>query len=78
MVLKLSFLALGVASGIVTAAAVKATDVINEHGQDVGIVASRGGKFLGMTWAATALMLVATVSWMGSCCVRPRKGVSSI
>ncbi|KAI9886517.1 MAG: hypothetical protein M1823_001698 [Watsoniomyces obsoletus] len=69
----LSFLALGIASGIVTAATVKATEIINDKGRDIGIAATRGNKFLGMTWAATATMLLATILWMTQCCVRRRK-----
>lgn len=65
-------MALGVASGIATAVAVKATEIINEEGNRIGVTASRGNKFLAMTWSATGLMLVATLSWMVLCCFKPR------
>ena len=57
----LSFLALGIASAIATSAMNKAVHVINEDGKKIGVSAFKGTKFLGMTWAATALMLVSTL-----------------
>lgn len=72
---QLSFLALGIASGIATAVAVKATDIINREGARIGVSASRGSKFLAMTWSATALMFLAAIVWMCLLCVRPRRKV---
>jgi len=59
----LAFLAIGLASAIVTAIVSKSTDLINKYGNDVGISAQKGGKFLVLTWVATALMLIASMVW---------------
>lgn len=63
----LAFLAVGIASGIVTAVAMKAAELINRYGDDVGVSAQRGGKFLAVTWAATALMLLSSSVWCFEC-----------
>lgn len=63
----LTFIVIGVASAIGTAFAVKATDIINRYGRRVGIAAYRGNKFLALTWAATGLVLVASVIWCFAC-----------
>ncbi len=60
----LSFLALVIASAIVTAFMVKVTDVINENGNDIGVYANKGSKFLAITWAATGAMFLALLSWI--------------
>jgi len=72
----LAFLAIGLASALVTAVMVKGSDVINEHGNAIGLEADRGNKFLALTWAATGLMLVALVAWIVGFCVRPRQKIS--
>ncbi|GAB7365157.1 hypothetical protein MBLNU230_g6244t1 [Neophaeotheca triangularis] len=63
----LAFVAVGVASGVVTAVAVKAAELVNFYGNDVGVRAERGGEFLAVTWAATALMLLSLVVWCFEC-----------
>ncbi|KIX09977.1 uncharacterized protein Z518_01058 [Rhinocladiella mackenziei CBS 650.93] len=69
----LAFLAIGIGSAISTAIVVKAVDAINKYGDDIGIAAEMGDKFLGMTWAATGLMLLAaTVSLVQFCAGRRR------
>ncbi|CBX95704.1 hypothetical protein IAQ61_004535 [Plenodomus lingam] len=76
LIATLAFVAIGVASGLVTAVMVKATDVINQYGNDVGIEANRGNKFLALTWAATGLMLVVLLAWIVEFCIgRRRKAV---
>jgi len=65
----LAFLALGIASAIVTAVMVKVVDAVNQYGNDIGVAAYKGNTFLGMTWAATALMLVGSIGWCADCCV---------
>ena len=60
----LACLSLGIASAIVTAVVVEGASAVNKFGEDVGIVAERGDKFLGLTWAATLLMLVAFAVWL--------------
>jgi hypothetical protein len=64
----LGFLAFGIASGVVTAVAVKATQEVNKYGAAISVSANRGNGFLGLTWAATACMLVASLaSCLGMC-----------
>ena len=60
---------LGLASGLVTAVIVKASNAINKYGNDIGLEAYRGGRFLALTWAATALMLVAVLACIGEFCL---------
>lgn len=60
----LSFLCFGLGSAILTAFMVKASDLINEHGNDVGLYAHKGGKFLALTWAATGAMFLAWLTWI--------------
>jgi hypothetical protein len=64
LVATLAFLAIGLASALVTAVMVKGTKLINQYGNDVGVEALYGKKFLTLTWVATALMLVALVVWV--------------
>ncbi|KAK5706582.1 hypothetical protein LTR97_001572 [Elasticomyces elasticus] len=77
----LAFLAIGLASAIATAVAVKASDVINKYGDKIGVHANKGTKFLTLTWVATAVMLVASMVWCFDCIAgrrnkrsAPRKG----
>ena len=42
----------------------KAVNLINDVGHAVGIAAYKGNVFLGMTWAATLLMLFASIVWI--------------
>ena len=69
----LAFLTIGIASAITTVVAVKADHVINHYGNDVGISASKGGKFLAITWAATGLVFLSLIYWMFECVVGHRK-----
>jgi hypothetical protein len=64
----LAFLALGVASGIATAIAIKVRDVINEKASFLNIVATSSSTFLGMSWAATVGMLCVMLMWCCVCC----------
>ena len=59
----LAFLMILGASAIISVIAVKATHLINEYGRDIGIRADRGDKFLALTWAITALVLISWVVW---------------
>jgi uncharacterized BrkB/YihY/UPF0761 family membrane protein len=68
----ISFLALGIASTIVTVFIVKATSVINQYGNEIGVYAYKGDKFMGITWAATSVMLIAIVAWIVEGCLRRR------
>lgn len=64
----LAFLLGLVASALATAVAVLGEKYINQYGEEVGISATAGRKFLGLTWAATAAMLICLVWWSVDCC----------
>jgi len=68
----LSFVALAIASIIVTVAEVKAAHIINKYGNDIGVYAYKGGRYLALTWASVALMLVASCAWVAEFCVGRR------
>ena len=63
VVASVAFFSLGIASAVVTAVIVQGTDAVNKFGNEVGIEAQQGNKFLGITWAATLLMMVAFLIW---------------
>jgi hypothetical protein len=69
----LSFLAIGLASALVTAVIEKGGNVINQHGNDIGVVANKGKKFEALTWVATALMFVAMLLWVFEMCTGRRR-----
>jgi len=73
LVALLAFVAIGLASALVTAVLVKATDLINQYGNDIGVEASKGNKFLALTWAATGLMFVVVLAWVAEFCVGRRQ-----
>ena len=60
----LAFITIVIASALVTYISEKATSVINKYGDDIGVSADRGSKFLALTWVATAAMFIATVVWI--------------
>ncbi|KAL8848201.1 MAG: hypothetical protein Q9221_006770 [Calogaya cf. arnoldii] len=62
--IQLALLALGIASAIATVIMSKVVHEINDKGNDIGISASKGKTFLGMTWAATVLMAIAAMAWI--------------
>lgn len=72
LIATLAFIAIGLASALVTAVMIKGTDVINQHGNDIGVEAKWGAKFLGLTWAATGLMLVVVLMWVVEFCIGRR------
>ncbi|KAL1636134.1 hypothetical protein SLS58_009983 [Diplodia intermedia] len=72
MLAVLAFLAFGIASAIATAIAVKGADVINQYGNDIGIEAHRGGKFMAISWAATGVLFLAILAWCVECCIGRR------
>lgn len=73
VVWSLAFLAVALASAITTAVAVKASRVVNKHGDDVGVSASKGNKFLVLTWVATGLAFLNTAVWCLECVVGRRR-----
>ena len=62
------------ASAISTGVIVKITDLVNKHGSVIGVVAERGNTFIGMTWAATLLVLCASGIWFVEIIIGRRRG----
>ena len=71
--LQLAFGCLLLASSIATILISKVVDVLNKHGNDIGIYAYKGETFIAMTWAATLLTLIAGFYWMWEF-IRERRG----
>lgn len=53
-----------IASSISTGVINKICDAVNKHGNDIGIEAYKGKTFIGMTWAATLLVVLAGGIWV--------------
>ncbi|KAH8590546.1 actin cortical patch SUR7/pH-response regulator pali [Bisporella sp. PMI_857] len=68
----LAFVALLIPSIIVTVAQKKFTHIINKYGDDIGVVAHRGTKYLSITWVATGVMFLASLAWMIDFCIGRR------
>lgn len=65
----LSFFALLAASLIITIVQVKAVDLINKYGNSIGVYASKGNKFLVLTWVAVGIMLLTVAAWSVDYCL---------
>lgn len=65
----LACVALLIASALVTAFITQTTANANLYGNDAGIVAYSGSRFLALTWVATVLVLVASIVWCFDCVV---------
>lgn len=52
------------ASTIITATMVPFVNTVNVQGADIGLGATKGTKFLWMTWSATVLMLLTGCIWL--------------
>jgi hypothetical protein len=59
----LSFLSLLNASLMITIVQTKAVDFINKYGNDIGVYAYKGRKYMALTWAAVAVMFLARTAW---------------
>lgn len=57
--LSLSFLSLLIASAVTTIVQKNAVAVINKYGNEVGVYAYKGDKYLLLTWAAVVVMFLA-------------------
>jgi len=68
----LSFVALLLASIIITVLQGKMTSLINKYGNDIGVYAYKGGRYLALTWVAMAIMFLATAAWATEFCVGRR------
>lgn len=69
----LGALTLMIGSAITTAVANKGVAQINDAGEDVGITAIAGRKFITISWVAFGLMGATLLFWTTACCF-PRKG----
>lgn len=56
--LSLSFLSLIVASAIITIVQIKAVGLINKNGNEIGVYAYKGDKYLLLSWAAVLVMFM--------------------
>jgi len=65
----LSFLAFMVASIIITIVQNKFTHLLNKYGNELGLFAYRGTKYLIITWVATAVMFLAAAAWVAEFCI---------
>ena len=63
----LAFFAAVLASAITTAVAVKAAHVVNKHGEQIGVQATRGGRFMALTWVAAGLCALNVFVWVFEC-----------
>ena len=46
--------------------------MINKYGNDIGVYAYKGGKYLVLTWTSMAVMFVASMAWVVEFCVGKR------
>jgi len=69
----LAFLAIGIASALVTAVYVLGVDAINKYGKEVGLQANTSKKMLAISWAGTACALIAMLFGFCGICVGARK-----
>jgi hypothetical protein len=64
-----------IASIIVTIVQNKASHLINKYGNEIGVYAYKGKKYLIITWVATAVMGLAMIAWVAEFCIgRRNKG----
>jgi hypothetical protein len=65
----LSFFTLLIASIIITVIQMKATHLINKYGNEIGVYAYKGTKYLVLTWVAVAVMFLVALWWVVEFCV---------
>lgn len=63
----LAFWSILIASALTTTVAVKVADVVNDKGKVAGVAASKGDKFLALTWVAVGLAFVDALVWTVEC-----------
>ncbi|KAG9244904.1 actin cortical patch SUR7/pH-response regulator pali [Calycina marina] len=69
----IAFIAFLICSIIITIVQKKFTSIINKYGNDIGLYAHRGSKYLVITWVATAVMFLAMVAWVVEFCIGRKK-----
>lgn len=65
----LSFVTFLIASIIITIVQNKASHILNKYGNDIGLYAYKGGKYLIITWVAVAAMFLASAAWVVEFCI---------
>jgi len=65
----LSFAAFLISSIIITIVQKKASHIINKYGNEIGLYAYKGGKYLVITWVAVAVMFLASAAWVVEFCI---------
>jgi hypothetical protein len=73
----IGFMASMVASAISTAIINNVVSTFNKHGNDIGIYAYKGMTFIGMTWAATILIILSAVAWIFESLLHKRRAAAS-
>lgn len=69
----LSALCLTICSILVTVAGKKGVDKINDIGDDIGISAKLGTKFIIITWVAAGCMMAVMMYWVTQLCMMRRE-----
>ncbi|KAI2606710.1 hypothetical protein GGR54DRAFT_620410 [Hypoxylon sp. NC1633] len=73
----LATIALAVGSAIATAISKRGVSEINSRGQEAGISAIEGTKFMIISWVSFAVMFVALLCWSVMCCYPRRRSRST-
>ncbi|KAF2674747.1 hypothetical protein BT63DRAFT_420033 [Microthyrium microscopicum] len=69
----LGFVVAAIVSIIVTAAAVMVDNAVKDLATVIGVVSTRGDGFLGLTWAATGCLFIASILGSFTCCAGRKK-----
>ncbi len=59
----LSFIVLLIASITITVVQQQAAHLINKYGNDIGVYAYKGAKYMALTWVSVAVMILASAAW---------------
>jgi hypothetical protein len=73
-----AFMAMGIASAIVTSVAVKGDNIIDKYGKKIGVEAARGNGYLALTWAGTACLFLASIVGCFGCCLGRKRRVKTV
>lgn len=68
----LTFVALLMASAVVTEAQIEFVGSVNAYGNDMGAYAKKGGKYLALTWSTVAVMGISVLVWAREGCLARR------
>lgn len=65
----ISFLAYLISSIMITVGQIKGANIINEYGNDIGVYAYKGIKYLTITWVAAGVMALSSLFWIVEFCI---------